>query len=103
MPKHNPYEPISKEEQLKMDNEKKELKERLEAITRLAAECLDDPKFKKFKEEFERYREDILDKLAQPLDVDPIKDAYYLRACINTILILDKLLNRPKQDLKKGV
>jgi len=97
----NPYEPLSKEEQLKIDNEKKAIQKRIDATIKLAGECLDDPKFKKYRKEFEKLKEEVFEKLQSPMELDPIKDAYYLRSCMNTIYVLDKILNRPKQDLKR--
>ena len=101
MAKINPYEPLSKEEMLRQENEKQEIAKRIEAVAKLASECLDDPKFKKYRDEYELLRKDIYDKLKDPIENDPIKDAHYLLACINTIIVLDMLLDKPKKDLKR--
>jgi hypothetical protein len=97
----NLYEPLSKEEQLKKERFKKEIAERQEAIIRQAAECLADPKFKKYQEEFEAFKRDVFNKLDTPIDPDPIRDAHYLRSCINTIIVLDKLLTAPAKDKRR--
>jgi len=101
MQKRNPYEPIEPAEQLAIDNKKKEINARIEAVSKLASECLADAKFQKYREEFELLRVDVFNKMQEPLDPDPVRDAHYLRACINTILILDKLLKKPEKDLRK--
>ncbi len=98
----NPYAPLSDPEKLKIENDKKDINARLEAVAKLASECLADEKFKHFKDEFNKQIDDVFDKLAQPIESDPIKDAHYLRACINTILVLRNLINRPQKDIKKG-
>ena len=100
--RRNPYEPLSIEEIAKKTKENKELQNRIKSVAKLASECLDDPKFKKYKEEFEILRHDILNKIKEPIDSDPMKDAYYLRACINSIILLDLMLEKPKADVKKG-
>jgi len=101
MQKRNPYEPIEPAEQLAIDSKKKEISAQIEAVSKLASECLADAKFLKYRTEFERMRSDVFNKLDQPIDPDPIRDAHYLRTCINTILILDKLLEKPEKDLRK--
>ncbi len=94
--------PLSAKEQLQKEQEKKDIQARLEGLSKLASECLDDEKFKHYRDEFERQMYDVFEKLEAGIDPDPIKDAHYLRACINTILILKKLINCPQKDIKKG-
>lgn len=96
----NPYEPLSEEEKVRIEAEKKELSERTKAVIKLASECLGDEKFKKYREELEKLKSDTFRHLKDPIDPDPIKDAHYLRACINTIIVLDMLLNAPGKDIK---
>lgn len=96
MLKRNPYEPETKEQkQVKAD-----ISKQIQVVAKLASECLDDPKFKKYKDEFEKMRSNIFAQLSQPIDPDPIKDAHYLRACINTLLILDQMLLKPRKDIR---
>lgn len=102
MPKRNPYEPLSPKEILDKQKELKAIQTKTKEVAKLASECLSDPKFKKYSEEFEKFRNDVFEKLQYPIDPDPIKDAHYLRACINTILVLNMLLEKPKADVKKG-
>uniref|UniRef100_A0A6M3IJJ5 Uncharacterized protein n=1 Tax=viral metagenome TaxID=1070528 RepID=A0A6M3IJJ5_9ZZZZ len=101
--KHNPYYPKTKEDILKKENEKKAIKSQIDAVIERANLCLNDEKFKVYKEEFEEMRDNVFAMLEQPIDTDPVKDAYYLRSVINTFNVLNKLLKRPKQDLKKKV
>lgn len=102
MAQDNPYEELSAEKKLEIENAKKAIAERQSSVIRLAAECLADPKFMRYADEFKSLRREIMDKLRQPIDSDPIKDAHYIRACINTILVLDMLIEGPARDAKKG-
>lgn len=102
MLRRNAYAPLSAEEILKKQQDLKATQARTKEVAKLASECLADPKFKKYVEEFEKFRKEVFEKLRYPIDSDPIKDAHYLRACINTILILDMLLENVKKDAKKG-
>jgi hypothetical protein len=102
MPKRNPFEPLTIQEQLDIENRKKALAAQMETTAKLAAECLDDPKFQKYRDEFIRMRTEVFENMKQPIDADPIKDAYYLRACINTIIVLNQILEKPQKDAKKG-
>ena len=102
MRKRNPFEADSPEELLKKQKALKDIQVKTKEIAKLASECLADPKFKKYAEEFEKFRNEVFEKLQYPIDSDPIKDAHYLRACINTVLVLNMLLDKPKADVKKG-
>ena len=97
----NPYTPLTQQEIESKEQDKKDIATRIENLTKQAAECLDDPKFKKYKEEFEAFREEVLIKLARPIMDDPIQDAYYLRACMNTIIVLGMLITKPEKDKKR--
>lgn len=101
MPKRNPYAPLSQQEILDKQKELKAIQAKTKEVAKLASECLADPKFKKYAEDYEQLRKDAFELMKQPIDPDPIKDAHYLRACINSILIFDLLLKSPQQDLKK--
>jgi hypothetical protein len=96
----NTFEPLSKEELLKKENEKKEIEARKNSVIKLASECLDDSKFKKYREEFEDYRKLVFKHIAEPMDLEPIKDAHYLRSCVNTVNVLDMLIGKIERDAK---
>ncbi len=97
----NPFRTPSEEEILKRKNDKETIEKQIASVIKLAGECLDDEKFKRYRDEFEEMRRDVFLKLATPMDPDPINDAHYLRSCINTIVTLDKLLSKPQRDLKR--
>lgn len=99
----NPYEPLSEDEKLQRDSDKKAIADSIRSVVVTASECLDDPKFKKYREEYEKLRKEVYEKLNSPIDQDPVNDAYYLRSCINTILILGRLLERVVADSKRSV
>lgn len=99
----NPYQAKSEQERIEQERVRKEIELRTKNIAKLAKDCLDDPKFKKYRDEFEKYRDEILLKLNQPLDCDPIKDAHYLRACVNTLTLFSMILSKPKKDSKNAI
>ncbi len=101
--KRNPYEPLTPQEIAKKEKEKKDIQAKIKSVAKLASECLADPKFIKYAEDFEVLRRDVFELVKTPIDPDPIKDAHYLRSCINSIIFLDMLLEKPKADLKKGI
>jgi hypothetical protein len=98
----NRFMPFTPEEKLAKEKELQTIQERIASVAKLASECLDDPKFKKYREEFEKMKLDVFEQMAQPLDCDPVKDGHYLRACVNTLLILEKILIKPQKDAKRG-
>jgi len=100
MPKDNPFAPLTEKEILQKETDKKDIAKQIEVVSNMAAQCLDDPKFKKYREEFEAMRKDVFEKLHSPMYPNPVEDAFYLRACMNSILILEKLLDAPKKDIR---
>lgn len=98
---NNPYEPIPAERVLEIENEKKSIAAKQKNVIELAAECLADPKFMKYADEFKGLRRQVFDMLRNPIDSDPIKDAHYLRACLNTLFVLDILIEGPQKDTKR--
>lgn len=96
----NSFIPRSKEEILKVENQKKEIELRKRTVIELAAQCLDDPKFKKYRLEFEEFKKTVMRYMSEPINPDPLQDAYYLRSCVNTINILDMLIGKIEMDVK---
>lgn len=95
------FEPQTPEDLLKRENEIKELNARIASVVKGASECVNDPKFKKYREDFENMKKEAFSKLKDPIIPDPIQDAHYLRSCIIAIVILDELLERPQEDLRR--
>lgn len=102
MPRRNSFVPLSAKEVLDKQNKLKAIQTRTKEVVKLASECLDDPKFKKYAEEFESVRRDVFELIKTPIDPDPIRDAHYLRSCVNSIIFLDMFLEKVKADAKKG-
>lgn len=90
---HNPYREQTDEEKLAAEKKKSDiLKAKAEAIATAKA-CLDDPKFKIFRDKLCIFRNKVHKSLAEPMELNPVQDAYYLRANINTINLLNILLD----------
>ena len=97
----NPYMQPTKQQIAQTEQAKKDIALAKEAIIQTAKECIDDPKFKKYKAELEAFKATVFKQLSEPMYADPIQDAYYLRACMNTILVLDTLVSKPEKDAKE--
>jgi len=98
MGKRSPYEPLDEKDILKKENEKKEIELKKQAVIRLASQCLADPKFKKYRNEFESFRKKVFQYMAEPMNPDPVQDAHYLRSCVNTVNVLDMLIGKIEKD-----
>lgn len=94
------FKPKTSEEILKEENFKKEIEVKKQSVLKLASECLDDPKFKKYRKEFEEFRKTVFKYMAEPINPDPTQDSHYLRACINTVNVLDMLIGKVERDAK---
>jgi hypothetical protein len=94
------FKPKTVEQLLKEENFKKEIEVKKNSVIKLASECLADPKFMKYQDEFKGLRKHVFELLRQPIDPDPIRDAHYLRGCVNTIIVLDMLIDSVEKDSK---
>ena len=97
------FKPKTQEEILTAENFKKEIEVKKNAVLKLASECLAEPKFKKYREEFEEFRKTVFKYMAEPMNPDPSQDAHYLRSCINTVNVLDMLIGKVERDSKNGL
>lgn len=103
MVQRNSFKPKTNEELLRAENFKKEVEAKKNLVIRLASECLADPKFKKYRKEFEDFRRKVFQYMAEPMNPDPAQDAHYLRSCINTVNVLDMLIGKIERDNKNGL
>ena len=79
------------------------ISKRIKAIGELGSECLGDKKFTKYRSEFERLKETLLDFMISYANPDPIQDAFFLRASLNQMKILKLLLDSVKKDARRKV
>ncbi len=98
----NPYESYSKKELLEIEKRKKEFEAKRLLAINVASEIVNDEKYASLKGRVEEFRSAVFEKINEPMGVSPIEDAYYLRACINTLNVLNTILGMPVEDLKKG-
>ena len=97
----NPYMQPTKQQIAQTEQVKKDLAIKKESLIQLAKTCMDDPKFKQLREEIEAFKVTVFKKLSDPMYADPIQDAYYLRSCINTMLVLDGILTKTAKNAKE--
>jgi len=99
--RRNPYKPLSAEEKLKQENKEKDIELRLKAITDRAKLCLDNPIFKDYKDGLAKGRELIIKSMKENAEGDPVKYAFFMKACITRIDTLDMLLEVVEKDARK--
>ena len=97
----NPYMHPTKQQIAQTEQAKKDIALAKEAIIQTAKECIDDPKFKKYKAELEAFKATVFKQLSEPMYPNPTEDAYYLRSCINTMLVLDGILTKTAKNAKE--
>ena len=97
----NPYMQPTKQQIAQAEQVKKDLAIKKESLIQLAKTCMDDPKFKQMRGELEAFKVTVFKKLSDPMYADPTEDAYYLRSCINTMLVLDGILTKTAKNAKE--
>jgi hypothetical protein len=84
------------------EDKQKEINAKIESVAEVAARCLEFDEFKKYKEMYEVLERETLRYLEEyPANVDPIKDAYQLRAVLNKLGVLKMLLRKVEKDARK--
>ena len=99
--RRNPYKPLSVEEKLKLENKDKEIESKLKAIAESAKICLDNPVFKVYKDKLIAGRELVIKSMKENTESDPVKYAFFMKACITRIDTLDMLLEVVEKDARK--
>lgn len=97
----NPYKPLSAEEKVKQETKDKEMESKLRAIAEGAKLCLDNPIFKSYKDKLVVGRELIIKSMKENTEGDPIKYAFFMKACITRIDTLDMLLEVVEKDARR--
>lgn len=103
MPGLDHFKPLTPDQIKKKQEELAAMQEHYKKVSRLAQECLSDPKFKKYRTEYEALQEELLTFMYDyPANPDPMQDAFFLRASINKLGVLREILTMISKDVKKG-
>ena len=97
------FGPLSAEKIAERKNELENIEKNIKAIAEIGSNCLGDIKFKKYRSEYEKLREQLLDFMIVYANPDPIQDGFFLRACISKLGILKIMLDGVQKDVKKRV
>ena len=79
------------------------IEKNIKAIAEIGSNCLGDAKFKKYRTEYEKLRNQLLDFMIVYANPDPIQDGFFLRACLSKLGILKILLDGVEKDVKRKV
>jgi len=79
------------------------IEKNIQAIAEIGSNCLGDIKFKKYRTEYEKLREQLLDFMIVYANPDPIQDGYFLRACISKLGVLKIMIDSVQKDVKRKV
>jgi hypothetical protein len=79
------------------------IEKNIKAIAQIGSDCLGDIKFKKYRAEYEKIREEIIDFMMVYANPDPIQDGHFLRACVSKLSILKIMIDGVQKDVKRKV
>ena len=95
---HHPFSNPVAEDKKKKDAEKEALEAALHSTTEIARRILSSDDGKKYQEKIRADLETITEKLLRICADDPVKDAYFMRACLNKIAMHYDLLKEIQKD-----
>ena len=96
------FQEPTKEELEKRKKEHEDIEKRIKVIAKLGNECLSENKFQKYKTEFEKCKEKLLDFMIAYADPEPIKDAFFLRSALGQMKILKMFIDMINKDVRRG-
>jgi hypothetical protein len=99
--RRNPYKKITEEEKLKKEAQQREIEAKIKGTAKLGRECLSDDKFKKYRDSYIQSREMIISLMKQNNESDPIKFAFFCKACLSKLDGMDMLLDLVDKDAKR--
>lgn len=97
------FGPLSAERIAQHKADLETIEKNIKAIAEIGSNCLGDIKFKKYRTEYEKLRDQLLDFMMVYANPDPIQDGHFLRACISKLGVLKILLDGVQKDVKRKV
>ena len=99
----NPFSRETPDEVKKREASKKTIEEKIKAVTAIGQKILASPEGERYRWELAHQRDEIIKLAIRTVDPDPIKDAFFLRACMNKLGVLYGLLDSIEADAKRKV
>jgi len=99
----NPFSRETPDEVKKREASKKAIEDKVKAVVEIGKKVLASPDCEKYKWELLHQRDEIIKLAIRTVDPDPIKDAFFLRACMNKLGVLYGLLDSIEADAKRKV
>lgn len=97
---HNPFAPKTEKEIKDKEKVKKEIELRIKTIATIGQRILSSPDGISYKQELEKQRDSILKLMILTVDPDPLKDAFFVRACLNKLSVVYALLESVERDAR---
>lgn len=97
------FGPLTAEKVQKQKDELESIEKNIKAIAEIGSNCLGDIKFRKYRAEYEKIREELLDFMMVYANPDPVQDGYFLRACLSKLSVLKILIDGVQKDVKRKV
>ena len=100
---NSPFAAKSKTDIARDKKTKEEIDSKIKYLSDLGRKCLNNPDFIKYRDECIDQKDKIIKLMIVNVNPDPIKDAYFLRACLNKLSALFEILELPKDDAGRKV
>lgn len=100
---NNPFRNPSRKEVIEQETERKRIDAKITSLAESARRCLDNEDFKRYREEFVKAEREINKMMIENVNPDPVKDAYFLRACLNKLSVIYQLTDMVEKDANRKV
>lgn len=97
----NLFRTKTKEEIKKEEAEKKAIELKTKKVVEDAQACLSSTVFAKYKESLKVAREGLIKLMKMNSDPDPVKFAFFCKACLSKLDAFDMMLEEVEKDAKK--
>ncbi len=99
----NPFRVRSKEEIKRAEQEAQELTKKINKVAEDARACLNSGVFAKYRDSVKEAREGLIRLMKMNSDPDPVKFAFFCKACLSKIDAFDMMIEEINKDAKKEI
>ena len=85
-----------------IEKEKKAIQKEVENLAILAGKCLADKNFQRYVDGVRITRDRIIDTLMTHADPDPLRDAFFVRSCLNKLIPLIDIIKSVEREKGKA-
>ena len=99
---NNPFRNLTKEEVKRNEEEARRVELKIKTAVESARACFASTSFAKYRDDVKEAREGLIKLMKLNGETDPIKFAFFCKACLSKIDAFDMMIEEIEKDVKRG-